>query len=113
MHPIDSGVLVADWVREQDTCQKCGRPMSVCSDPNLTFYPQRTVCYADMATSWVRWKYDQLHGSETHAQFHDGTFKAWSKHRSDAFPYAADDGISLWVATEDLTPDDDFLGGGD
>lgn len=67
------------------------------------------ICYADMALAAVRWKWDQLHGSESAARFHDGTHESWAKEQSDAFPFAADDGMNFWVSTEDLTPDDDFL----
>lgn len=63
-----------------------------------------------MARQQVLWKWHQLHGSDSHEQFHDGSFKRWSKERSDAFPFAADDGQTFWVSTEDLTPDDNFLG---
>jgi hypothetical protein len=109
-NPVDYDILVADWQREQEICSKCGRPLSICSDPEVQWFPQRTICYAEMATAQVRWQWEQLHGD----QFHDGSFEAWSKSRSAAFPFAADDGTSLWVSTENLTPDDDFLetGGG-
>lgn len=108
-HPVDRDILVADWEREMEQCPKCNRPRSVCSDPEVDWYPQRTVCYADMARQQVQWKWDQLHGPDSHEQFHDGSFKVWSPNRTDGTPVAADDGVSLWVSTEDLTPDDDFL----
>lgn len=82
----------------------------MCGDPETVWYPQRTVCYADMATAAVRWQYDQIHGPDSHVQFHDGSFKVWAAKRSNGFPYSAEDGVSLWVASEDLTPDDHFLG---
>lgn len=62
-----------------------------------------------MATARTRWRYDQLHGSESVEQFHNGSFEAWSKHRTGEFPFGAEDGVSFWVSTDDLSPDDDFL----
>lgn len=109
-HPVDHDILVADWEREMDQCSKCGRPRALCSDPETTFYPQRTVCYAEMARQQVQWKWDQLHGPDSSEQYHDGSFEVWSPNRSDGTPFAADDGVTLWVATENLTPDDNFLG---
>jgi hypothetical protein len=101
---------VADWEREQESCGKCGRARSECSDPATVWYPQRTICYADMAASQVRWKYEQLHGPESQEQFHDGSFEVWAPRRSDAFPFGAEDGVGFWVSTEDLSPLDNFLG---
>jgi hypothetical protein len=85
----------------------------VCGDSETTFYPQRDICYADMERAAAAWKYERLHGDESSRRFHDGTFKNWSRERSAAFPYAHDDGVTIWVATEDLNPDDNFLDGGD
>lgn len=83
--------------------------MEVCSDPEVVFYPQRTICYADMEATAAREQYADLHDEDSGMAFHDGSFKVWSRRRSEAFPYGANDGVSIWVSTEDLTPDDDFL----
>jgi hypothetical protein len=76
----------------------------------VVWYPQRTICYADMAATAARWMYDDLHSEESGMRYHDGSHKVWSRHRSAAFPFDANDGVSIWVSTEDLTPDDNFLG---
>lgn len=110
--PLDYDLLVADWERDQATCPKCGRPRSVCGDPETVWYPQQTMCYAEMALAWVQHRWSQLHGEGSMERFHDGTSTNWGPNRSDALPYAADDGRTLWVSTEDLTPDDDFLRSG-
>jgi hypothetical protein len=54
----------------------------------------------------ARRRYDMLHEREP---YHDGTFENWSKDASAEFPYRYDDGVRIWVAPVDLTPDDDFL----
>lgn len=59
-----------------------------------------------MATAGAEALYAQLHEG---APFHDGTFKSWAQKRSRTHPYHFSDGVTIWVAEEDLTPDDDFL----
>jgi len=41
--------------------------------------------------------------------FHDGAGN-WSKERSRDFPYHYRDGVTIWVAPEDLGMGGDFLG---
>ncbi len=45
--------------------------------------------------------------------FHDGTFPtdpaAWAEKATREHPYHYRDGVSIYVAAEDLDPDDDFL----
>jgi len=41
--------------------------------------------------------------------YHDGTFGHWSKEPSLSAPYRFDDGVTIWVASTDVNPDDDFL----
>lgn len=53
------------------------------------------------------WRYEQLHKD---VPYHDGTFKSWARERSSSHPYHFRDGVRIWVAPEDLAPDDDFLG---
>ncbi len=60
-----------------------------------------------MERAAAEWRYDALHEDE---QFHDGTFENWSTTRTRDFPYSYRDGVNVWVAKHDLTPDDDFLG---
>jgi hypothetical protein len=80
--------------------------MDECSDPRTSWYPQRRICYATMALQSAEAKYDELHKD---LPFHDGTFSNWSVDRSRQAPFHYRDGVSLWVADIDLTPDDDFL----
>lgn len=54
----------------------------------------------------ANWRYEQLHKDEP---FHDGTFKSWARDRSTSHPYHYRDGVRVWVAPLDLSPDDDFL----
>ncbi|KAB2807983.1 hypothetical protein F9L07_25270 [Pimelobacter simplex] len=88
------------------TCPECGSPRELCSDPAVLWYPQRTLCYATMARASANARYDDLHDERP---YHDGTFTHWAKDRSAAHPFHARDGVTIWVTTEDLTPDDDFL----
>ncbi len=53
-------------------------------------------------------KYDRLHEK---TPFHDGTFEHWAKERSVSHPYSHRDGVTIWLADTDLSPDDHFLGG--
>ena len=58
-----------------------------------------------MENEAANWRYDELYGGK----FHDGTFKNWSEKRSASHPYSHRDGVTIWVAPEDLDPDDKFL----
>lgn len=53
-------------------------------------------------------KYARLHEA---LPYHDGTQKRWAKERSDSHPYRFDEGVTIWVHDEGLSPDDDFLSG--
>lgn len=90
-------------------CQH-GGPAEECGDPHRNWYPQRTICYATMEAAAANWAYDKLHEERP---FHDGTFptdlNAWSDTRSSSHPYDFRDGVTIWVAAQDLSPDDDFL----
>lgn len=65
-----------------------------------------------MERAAAEWRYDQLHDA---APFHDGTFPTdpdrWSATRTKDFPYHFKDGVTVWVAENDLAPHDHFLGG--
>lgn len=60
-----------------------------------------------MALAVTERRYNALHEKEP---WHDGTFESWRKDYSASHPYHYLDGVGLWVSTDDLTPDDDFLG---
>lgn len=59
-----------------------------------------------MEAAAANWRYDELHEKEP---FHDGSFESWAKDRSLEHPYHFRDGVSIWVAPVDLTPDGTFL----
>lgn len=86
--------------------------MSVCGDKDRVWFPQRTICYAEMETAAARRIFDDLHGEKTGRRFHNGDETVWSENESPSTPIAAGDGQSIWVSVEDLNPDDDFLSGG-
>lgn len=44
--------------------------------------------------------------------YHDGSFKSWVKERCDSHPYHYTDGVRVWVADVDYSPDDQFLSAG-
>lgn len=84
---------IARWEYEQDLCPDCGNPRSVCSDPNVDNYPQRSVCWVTAAGQVAQ--------------------RRWAKKHENAKPdregYLPDDGVRIWMSRTDLTPDDDFL----
>ncbi len=77
-----------------DVCERCGNLRSVCSDPNVTWYPQRTICYA---TAIAERMYRRTNKIYKHPEPTDD-----SEH--------ATDGMQWWSSTHDITPDDDFFG---
>lgn len=93
---------------ERDQTHSCGHALSVCSDKDREWFPQRTICYPTMETEAAASKWAALH--EQHP-YHDGTFKSWAKDRSDSHPYHFQAGVTVWVAETDLNPHDHFLGG--
>lgn len=76
----------------RDICPACGNLRSTCSDPEATWYPQRTMCYASAVRDLTRRKVTKKYGEEP------GT--------SDLHPT---DGMSVWASSDDLTPDDHFV----
>jgi hypothetical protein len=77
-----------------DVCDRCGNLRSVCSDPAVVAYPQRSVCYL---TAAVEQMYRRTNRVFKHADPDDPT-----PHEADGLQWAA----SLY----DLTPEDDFFG---
>ncbi len=53
-------------------------------------------------------RYADLHEEQP---FHDGTFTQWSDKRTAVTPVHFNEGVTIWVADEDLSPHDHFLGG--
>lgn len=75
-----------------EVCPSCGNLRSVCSNPEQSFYPQRRMCYSTAVRELT-------------------ARRLRAKHKSD--PGTDDlhalDGMAVWIATEDLTPEDDFV----
>lgn len=59
-----------------------------------------------MEQAGARARYERLHKE---APYHDGSFSSWAKERTNSHPYGMFDGVTIWVADRDLTPDDKFL----
>jgi hypothetical protein len=81
-------------------------PREVCGDPERLFYPQRAICWATANQAAAARRYEQMHHD---MPFHDGNFANWSKNASLDAPYRYDDGVTIWVSPDDITPDDHFL----
>lgn len=79
-----------------DVCPDCGNLRSVCSDPDIAWYPQRSYCYAKAARDQI-WR-------RTWAQFDHPDQKTGAPHVTD--------GLVWGMARSDLTPEDDFFGEG-
>lgn len=76
-------------------CSSCGNLRSVCSNPAVDWYPQRDVCYATAAREMTWRRLERKHEKNDRA-----------KALTQAHPF---DGLSVWVSSENLTPDDDFV----
>lgn len=74
-------------------CSSCGFLRSVCSDPELGVYPQRSMCYVTAAETFT-WRRVR----EKHKGNEPGT--------KEMHPL---DGMSVWMSEQDLTPDDNFV----
>lgn len=78
-----------------ELCPSCGNLKSVCSDPTMPWYPQRSVCYATAAREQV-WRM---------------TWERYGRPEQKDAKHVTD-GLSWWLHREDLTPEDDFFGEG-
>lgn len=76
----------------RDICPVCGNLRSVCSNPEQPFYPQRSMCYVSAV--------QELNVRRVNAKYADEPGTA------DLHPT---DGMRVWVSTDDLTPDDNFV----
>lgn len=94
---------------EQERHAGCGHSHDVCADPNIPWYPQRAICYATREKEAALAKYQALHAEDTGHVWHNGTETSWSKVRDAGHPYRFDMGVTVWVATRDVNPDDKFL----
>lgn len=102
----ERALWVAKDERSREKCGRCGLPRSVCGDPDRPHFPQRTVCYATMEQAAAQAKWERLHEKRP---WHDGSFTHWAEKPSDSHPYHHSHGVTIWVADQDLSPDDDFL----
>lgn len=91
---------------DAEACPQCGHPAALCADPDVNWFPQRTVCEVTMARMGALNRYNLLHGKKP---WHDGTFTSWAEKPSLEHPFKFDDGVNIWMSQYDLTPDDDFL----
>lgn len=91
---------------DQEICDRCGNLLKDCSDPDVDWYPQMTVDYAEMAREAASAFYEAKHKD---APYHSGTREEWSKTRSRRFPFHFRDGVRIWVSKYDLTPDADWI----
>jgi hypothetical protein len=76
-----------------EICPHCGNLRSVCSDPNMAWYPQRAVCYVSASLEITRRRVTAKYGHPEP--------KATEPHQTD--------GLNWWMAQHDLTPDDHFI----
>lgn len=60
-----------------------------------------------MEAAGAQARYEALHKDRP---YHDGGFKNWASERSVSHPYHFRDGVTIWAASEDANPDDNFLG---
>lgn len=97
---------IAAWELDRETCHEHGGPRSECDDADTDLYPQRHICYRTMQIEAARRRYADLHKERP---YHDGSFKVWAKEASPDFPFHYDDGVTQWLATEDLAPWDMYL----
>lgn len=96
---------MAQEAEKDARCTDCGNLLTECSNPETDWYPVRIVDYAEMARLAADRAYDDLY----EGQFHDGTFKVWTRERTAHTPFGHRDGVRIVVSPNDLTPDEDFL----
>ena len=96
---------IAKWERDREKC-KCGSDPHVCSDPDREWFIQRTICFREMETRAAERRYEAIHEK---TPYHDGTFTRWAAEASLTTPYHFNDGVTIWAAPVDLSPDDRFL----
>lgn len=77
----------------RDICGQCGNLRSVCSNPELAVYPQRTMCYVTAVAEMTE--------RQVHKRFGRPDEKTDGLHPTD--------GMRVWASPEDVNPNDDFL----
>lgn len=74
-------------------------PRESCGDAERPWYPQMTVCHAEMEVEAAREQYRRLHEKRP---WHDGTFTDWAAEPTADHPYHYLHGVRIWVAETDL-----------
>lgn len=103
---LERDLWITRWEARQAACPECGLPPSECGDREKAWYPQRHVCLKTMAHRAAARAYEEKHKAQP---FHDGTFTHWAKEYGPMTPFHYDDGVTVWVSEDNLTPDDDFI----
>lgn len=88
--PWDDDEREMQHALDELVCPSCGNLRSVCSDPEVAWFPQRTVCNATAAREIVQRRLRMGHDAA-----------GWGPHPTD--------GVGVWVSQYDLSPDDDFV----
>lgn len=102
---------IAEWERERERCPQCGRDRSECADPDVDWYPQRSICWATVAREVAARKYREAYSRN---QYHSGFFDFPSKeYDPELRPFSMFDGVSIWVSQIDHGEGGDFLPGAD
>jgi hypothetical protein len=93
---VDRDALAGLYALEAETCDRCGQPIEVCSDPTKAQYPQRSICWSTAVSAMAR---------RVRTKIHDGEPVS----TADFTDVREEDAEQIWASVHDLTPDDDFL----
>jgi hypothetical protein len=74
-------------------------PREACEDEARIWFPQLTVCRAEMETAAAEAMFARLHEKRP---WHDGTFTDWAAEPSADHPYHYSYGTRIWVTGTDL-----------
>lgn len=96
VHERDGWYEKSDY--EQAICPRCGNLRSICSNPDIPHYPQLSVCFAWQAMATAYRMFNLKHDP-----------KNPGKDPREEIETDPRDGAWIWMSTEDLTPDDDFI----
>lgn len=92
----DRDALAALYLVEAETCQRCGQPVDVCSDPDRAWFPQRSMCWSTAVAEMARRVRAKILAGQPVTV-------------DDLADVREVDAEMLWSSIHDLTPDDDFL----
>lgn len=80
-------------------------PRELCTDEGHDWFPQMTVCRAEMEYESAWAAYRRLHDKRP---WHDGTFTDWTEKPDSGHPYHLEHGVRIWVSETDLALGGDF-----